>query len=190
MELTGSAPGHYYGHPVVFYDVLAAYAAFAAATSSQCELPRPKKRKLETAATSNPAASADTSRLIVDRRGHVTFRPYSDSLDTPRKALLVETQTTLSRSRAGLTGYLPASKSQEGLSSSRLCEDKKVQHLECTIGNLFPEILSTIFCYLDVPSKGRAAQVMESSCVHTYLPTHVCTNIYSCLLRPLVGCEA
>ena len=31
--------------------------------------------------------------------------------------------------------------------------------VKTTIGNLFPEILSIIFEYLDVPSKGRAAQV-------------------------------
>ena len=38
--------------------------------------------------------------------------------------------------------------------------DKGYTHVvKTTIGNLFPEILSIIFEYLDVPSKGRAAQV-------------------------------
>ena len=41
--------------------------------------------------------------------------------------------------------------------------DDKVHHQECTIGNLFPEILSTIFEYLDVPAKGRVAQVFQTS---------------------------
>ena len=40
--------------------------------------------------------------------------------------------------------------------------DDKVHHQECTIGNLFPEILSTIFEYLDVPAKGRVAQVIQT----------------------------
>ena len=38
--------------------------------------------------------------------------------------------------------------------------EKSYTHIvKTTIGNLFPEILSIIFEYLDVPSKGRAAQV-------------------------------
>ena len=40
--------------------------------------------------------------------------------------------------------------------------DKGYTHVvKTTIGNLFPEILSIIFEYLDVPSKGRAAQVIN-----------------------------
>jgi hypothetical protein len=172
FEMASSA-GHYYGHP--FYDVFAAYAAFAAASSastSACEPPRAKKRKLETSTSSSTStttttsssttssySSADTSRLIFDKRGHVTFRPYSDSLDSPRPTFFIETQSPLNKSRLGLTGSLPTTKSHKGLKDSESCEDKKVPHLECTIGNLFPEILSTIFEYLDVPAKGRAAQV-------------------------------
>ena len=38
-------------------------------------------------------------------------------------------------------------------------EKSYTQVVKTTIGNLFPEILSIIFEYLDVPSKGRAAQV-------------------------------
>lgn len=166
MELNGAG---YYRHGL--YDMFAAYAAYAvAAASSQCEPPRAKKRKIETASASSSAsstststlttsASGDTSRLIVDRRGHVTFRPYSDSLENPRQPYLIETQSPLNRNRTGFSGSFPAAKSSKGLPDSSCSEDKKVQHQECTIGNLFPEILSTIFEYLDVQSKGRAAQV-------------------------------
>ncbi len=178
-----AAGGHYYGH---LYDVFTAYAAFAAATaaaSSHCEPPRAKKRKLDqsttttasslvpstststtisssTTSSSSTAASADTSRLIFDKRGHVTFRPYSDSLDSPRQTYysLLEIHSPLSKSRSGLTGSLPTTKSHKGLSDLDYPEEK-VPHQECTIGNLFPEVLSTIFEYLDVPAKGRAAQV-------------------------------
>ena len=173
MELNGAGVVPFFGHNI--YDVFAAYAAFAAAAAgSQCEPPRAKKRKIEAPSTSTSSstststsssssassmAAADTSRMMVDRRGHVTFRPYSDSLENPRQPFLTETQSPQNRNRTGFSGSFPASKSLKGLSDSSCCDDKKVQHQECTIGNLFPEILSTIFEYLDVQAKGRVAQV-------------------------------
>ena len=160
MELNGAGVVPFFGHNI--YDVFAAYAAFAAAAAgSQCEPPRAKKRKIEAPSTSTSSstststssssssassmAAADTSRMMVDRRGHVTFRPYSDSLENPRQPFLTETQSPQNRNRTGFSGSFPASKSLKGLSDSSCCDDKKVQHQECTIGNLFPEILSTIF---------------------------------------------
>ena len=177
MELNGAGVVPFFGHNI--YDVFAAYAAFAAAAAgSQCEPPRAKKRKIEAPSTSTSSstststssssssassmAAADTSRMMVDRRGHVTFRPYSDSLENPRQPFLTETQSPQNRNRTGFSGSFPASKSLKGLSDSSCCDDKKVQHQECTIGNLFPEILSTIFEYLDVQAKGRVAQVQTS----------------------------
>ena len=94
----------------------------------------------------------------------MTFRPYSDSLNSPRQTYLglLETQSPLNKSRSGLTGFLPSNPSHQGLTSLNYTDDK-VHHQECTIGNLFPEILSTIFEYLDVPAKGRVAQVIQTS---------------------------
>jgi hypothetical protein len=64
--------------------------------------------------------------------------------------------------------YLPLTKNhprgcmtfRNGDSRERVEVEKSYTHVvKTTIGNLFPEILSIIFEYLDVPSIGRAAQV-------------------------------
>ena len=64
--------------------------------------------------------------------------------------------------------YLPLTKNyprgcmilRNGDSRERVEAEKSYTHVvKTTIGNLFPEILSIIFEHLDVPSKGRAAQV-------------------------------
>jgi hypothetical protein len=67
--------------------------------------------------------------------------------------------------------YLPLAKNhprgcmpfRNGDSRERVEVEKSYTHVvKTTIGNLFPEILSIIFEYLDVPSKGRAAQVKHN----------------------------
>ena len=63
--------------------------------------------------------------------------------------------------------YLPLAKNpracmmlRNGDSRERVEVEKSYTvHVKTTVGNLFPEILSIIFEYLDVASKGRAAQV-------------------------------
>lgn len=158
-------------------------AAYAAATttttvagSSTYEPSRAKKRKLDCMSTT----SSDTSGLLYDRRGHVTFRPYSDSLDSPHQTFfsLLETQLPLHKNRSGilklrmlrigyslknifsvsgLTGSNQPSKCHKGVSLHDNVEDKDSG---CSIANIFPEVLTTIFKYLDVQSKGRVAQVV------------------------------
>ena len=134
-------------------------------------------RKRKAAAMSSTAAAApevataaapagDSTRLFLhDRRGRgITYKPYSDiSLGN-------------SQSGSGLPGeYFQQAKKPRHLDGRRgtnglhghkqgqVGSHKKAQIIQpdrgCTIGNLFPEVLSIIFEYLDEQSKGRVAQV-------------------------------
>ena len=118
------------------------------------EPPRPKRRKVE-----NLDQESCTTRLHHEKRGRngVTFKPYSDiRLDSSSysKGLRTrELQLPLKRKHDGLS-HIPTNKGSVVKNTHVIQPDRG-----CTIGNLFPEILSMIFEYLDVQSKGRVAQV-------------------------------
>ena len=121
-----------------------------------------------TAAALPTAAVGDSTRLFLhDRRRHgITYKPYSDiSLGN-------------SQSGSGLPGeyfnqpkkprHLDGRRGTNGLhghKQGQVGSLKKAQIIQpdrgCTIGNLFPEVLSMIFEYLDEQSKGRVAQVCQ-----------------------------
>ena len=124
------------------------------------EPPRPKRRKVENLPLENTS-----TRLYGTQRGRVTFKPYSDiSLDSsmcqggsrPRGDCQL---AGLKRRHDGLHN-LPPHCTQRSTTHSHTVVIQP--DLGCTIGNLFPEILSMIFEYLDVQSKGRVAQVSHS----------------------------
>ena len=111
------------------------------------------------------AAAGDSTRLFLRGRNGITYRPYSDiSLGN-------------SQSGSGLPGeyfqpkkprHLDGRRGTNGLNGHKQGQVgslKKAQIIQpdrgCTIGNLFPEVLSIIFEYLDEQSKGRVAQVCQ-----------------------------
>ena len=113
-----------------------------------CDPPRPKRRKTNELSDSNT-----TSLGMLRNRGHVTFKPYSDDIESGcgcssdndhRRFLFLQLQPNQRRLKAGQV-------------RERLLEKKTAE--KTTIGNIFPEVLAIIFQYLDVQSKGRAARV-------------------------------
>lgn len=131
--------------------------AAAAAAAYDPQPPRVKRRKIE--------VEESTTRLFDGKRngrssGVVTFKPYSDirldsSLNSSGLRTGRELQLPLKR-RHGHDGlsHIPTQKGSVVKNTQVIQPDRG-----CTIGNLFPEILSMIFEYLDVQSKGRVAQV-------------------------------
>ena len=109
-----------------------------------------KRRKTEASVVGQPQESTVT-HLWNDRRRNI-FKPYSglESANHPRQS-----QLPLKRRNDGLPAIPNYNKGSVGSSRTHVIQPDR----GCTIGNLFPEILSIIFEYLDTQSKGRAAQV-------------------------------
>jgi hypothetical protein len=177
MAVCGWYGLNYYS--VLAADVAAMAAVHSAAAANYDQQQQPatrssRKRKVDIPSSScctTTSKESTTTRLqLFDRRGRVTFKPYSDiRLDSSLK----------SRARDCLLGGPPLKKRQgdflrtvpgcsnfgfgrqKGLSGV-LAKTQIIQQdrTDCTIGNLFPEILSIIFEYLDIQSKGRVAQVI------------------------------
>lgn len=155
------AVANWYGY---YLPVLAAESAFAAAAYDQHPQRLPtKRRKVEGQATMSTntveTSAASTTRLFPfdGRRGRVTFKPYSDiRLDTTRSHHARECQQPLKRRHGDYLHAIPILNK-----NGSVVKNTHIIHPDrgCTIGNLFPEILSMIFEYLDVQSKGRVAQV-------------------------------
>lgn len=134
-----------------YYSLLTTFANFD-------QPPRAKRRKVEVTASTPMTSESTTTRLLFDRRGRVTFKPYSDiRLDSSLSNHVGECQPLKRRLGEGPHTSGLNQGQHKGQAS------KKAQIIQpdrgCTIGNLFPEVLSMIFEYLDVQSKGRVAQV-------------------------------
>merc|ERR1711879_611333 len=124
---------------------------------------RPKRRKIEGSNPVQEQQQVTNTRLSFDprSRGRVGWKPYSDiRLDQHGsfgpKSLVRKGEDPRPSKILG--------KRRHGDSSNHAIPNvvKNTQVIQpdrgCTIGNLFPEILSMIFEYLDVQSKGRVAQ--------------------------------
>ncbi|XP_040579571.1 F-box/LRR-repeat protein 14 [Lepeophtheirus salmonis] len=115
-----------------------------------CCPPSSKRRKLE-----KTEELLYTTRL---RRGPVTFRPYSDSLGNTSQAL--ESRPERSRTRKShLNLDCSPSILENGECSSSYRAERAPEELGTHVGHLFPEVLTLIFEYLDIQSKGRVARV-------------------------------
>jgi len=125
-----------------------------------------KRRKIE---VSNPVQeqqqqAVTNTRLSFDprSRGRVGWKPYSDiRLDQHGSPLA--SGGRLVRKGEDPRPLKTLGKRRHGDSSNHGSTPNVVKNTQviqpCLIGNLFPEILSMIFEYLDVQSKGRVAQV-------------------------------
>ena len=126
---------------------------------------RPKRRKIEGSNPVQEQQQVTNTRLSFDprSRGRVGWKPYSD-------IRLDQHGSLASGGRLVRKGEDPRplktlGKRRHGDSSNHAIPNvvKNTQVIQpdrgCTIGNLFPEVLSMIFEYLDVQSKGRVAQV-------------------------------
>ena len=140
-----------YQHPL-YYVLAAQEVAVQAAVGYE---PRNKRRKIESTASGQPQESTVT-HLWSDRRRNI-FKPYSglESATHPRI-----NQQPLKRRTDGLPAIPNYTKGSVGSSRTHVIQPDR----GCTIGNLFPEILSIIFEYLDTQSKGRVAQVRKRCC--------------------------
>ncbi len=162
-------------HVMAVYYSLGYYLDPAAAYNlTFAEQPRAKRRKIEASpaevqASNEPImASITNTRLNRSSRG-VTFKPYSDiRLDNPNLRHCTSLHGT--RGERPLQGlkrrFDERGSGGHGVKSvdfannlQNVVKGQKAHGNRSTIGNLFPEILSMIFEYLDVQSKGRAAQV-------------------------------
>ncbi len=163
------------------YSYLLADAAIAAASMQYDNPPRAKRRKLEAAAAVSTSSASEVKDVIVtstntrltpsyeSRRGSVTFKPYSDiRLDSSLQRLSGRGEARQPLKRRHGDNFNPDQNYADSI-RKRLMYGPGVgnntqvvqQEVGCTIGNLFPEILSMIFEYLDVQSKGRVAQVRD-----------------------------
>ena len=151
---------HWYGLQN-YYNLMAASLVPAANLQDRTLRKRKANSPNEVVSQQHGAAvlSGDSTRLF-DRRGKVTFKPYNDiRLDSSLSTLPGEHYHQIKRRHLdGLRGTNGLHGLKQGSSLS-----KKTQVIQpdrgCTIGNLFPEVLSIIFEYLDEQSKGRVAQV-------------------------------
>ena len=151
---------HWYGLQN-YYNMMAASLVPAANLQDRTLRKRKANSPNEVVSQQHGAAvlSGDSTRLF-DRRGKVTFKPYNDiRLDSSLSTLPGEHYHQIKRRHLdGLRGTNGLHGLKQGSSLS-----KKTQVIQpdrgCTIGNLFPEVLSIIFEYLDEQSKGRVAQV-------------------------------
>ncbi len=172
---------------------MAAAAAAAAVSARDYEASRPKRRKLDpslppsagaAAASAAAASDAPTTRLLRSR-GHVTFKPYSDDLESGGCcSFSVDDGNAISQRKrklgqaggsSGENGEVIAasygSGEAAGLRRRRLVEARERKRkaaeaaTETTVRDLFPEIMAKIFSYLDVKSKGRAARVSTARSV-------------------------
>lgn len=145
--------GPYYYGLMASVAAVAAYEPLAVAvTAGPQRASSVKRRKVE-----SPVEATTNTRLLVDRRGRVTFKPYSDiRLDSCSSSQAGGECQPLKR-KLGQPLHSPLH------SKGTKCKKAAVVQPDrgCTIGNLFPEILSMIFEYLDVQSKGRVAQVRQ-----------------------------
>ena len=175
----------------LFYDpnfphIAASYHSSEAANAAS----RPKRRKIE---GSNPVQEQQqqcaTTRLSYDprNRGRVGWKPYSDIHGVNGS---LASGGRLARKGEDLRpNGLKTLKRKHGESLSHVNSNvvKNTQVLQpdrgCTIGNLFPEILSMIFEYCDVQSKGRAAQV-RSDFFLLFLDSFRKTFFFSFLYSP------
>jgi hypothetical protein len=113
---------------------------------------------------------AETTTPNSNRSGLITFRPHSDiltsCLDTSGQGFKTQLHRKKSESGelkkvdSGSTAMMPASSNND--LSNLLTDPEVLEEGEGPISGLFPEILSLIFEYLDLQSKGRAAQVTEN----------------------------
>lgn len=157
-------------YPQHFYYVLAQEAAIQqAASASNYERPH-KRRKVE--GTSNSGQPQEsTTHLWSDRRRSINFKPYSGLESVPNHPR--QSQLPLKRRNDGLPAVPNYTKGSVGSSRTHVIQPDR----GCTIGNLFPEILSMIFEYLDTQSKGRVAQVRQQQQQRFLIPTR-CSNQY------------
>lgn len=137
-------------YPQYYYHVLAQEVAVQA----KFDRPPHKRRKIE-AGTASKGPQESTTHLWPDRRRSINFKPYSGLESVPNHPR--QSQLPLKRRNDGLPAVPNYTKGSSGSSRTHVIQPDR----GCTIGNLFPEILSIIFEYLDTQSKGRAAQVSK-----------------------------
>lgn len=131
-----------------------------------------KRRKLD-----QGCLVLEETRLLA-KRGPVTFKPYSDNLPLREPALQIGGRRSekngalpTKKRKFGQRSGLVLAEGDEGFSrgesekvtrervDKKKTLEKKNELRATTVDNLFPEILTNIFEYLDVQSKGRAARV-------------------------------
>ena len=171
-----------YAHHLAALEFGTAVAMAAGASGSVAPLPRAKRRKLDplNCGQSGVASQAEITRL--KKRGHVTFKPYNtddnSACDNPLFPLHLRGRPYASiygGSGSGFDGEsrrrpLKRKHGQSNCSNNVMLQEDfesleraraeaEVEQGKTKVGNLFPEILTTIFLYLDVKSKGRCARV-------------------------------
>eukprot|EP00096_Caligus_rogercresseyi_P013859 TRINITY_DN6457_c0_g1_i1.p1 TRINITY_DN6457_c0_g1~~TRINITY_DN6457_c0_g1_i1.p1 ORF type:complete len:539 (-),score=131.84 TRINITY_DN6457_c0_g1_i1:255-1721(-) len=128
------------------------YSHYFQSTSNSNYLgPSSKRRKLE-----------KTEELLLNtrlRRGPVTFRPYSDSLVNASTALESRPERYRTRKSTHHRGDQSPSRREGGEQGSSTRSERSQEDSGTTVGHLFPEVLTLIFEYLDIQSKGRVARV-------------------------------
>ena len=176
---------HWYGLQN-YYNLMAASLVPAANLQDRTLRKRKANSPNEVVSQQHGAAvlSGDSTRLF-DRRGKVTFKPYNDiRLDSSLSTLPGEHYHQIKRRHLdGLRGTNGLHGLKQGSSLS-----KKTQVIQpdrgCTIGNLFPEVLSIIFEYLDEQSKGRVAQVRSKEIYRvTFELGNLCKIMYLACIR-------
>jgi hypothetical protein len=153
------------------------------ATRNDAESPKPKRAKMSEAAASGtskpprPTAAgldhpedlrSETTTPTSNRSGLITFRPHSDLLTScletsagasKSQQLRKKSEAGEARKSDGGSAATAPSLSSKNLSSLLSSTAEAWEEGDGAISRLFPEILSMIFEYLDLSSKGRAAQV-------------------------------
>ena len=153
----------FYADPLNLAQAASASASQHYTDAANSAVSRPKRRKVE---GSNPVQEQTVFDARNGRARGVTYKPYiglnNNSLASggrlTRKGEDLRPLKTLKRKNGEHANHAGALTNVNVKNTHAL-----VQHERgCTIGNLFPEILSMVFEYLDVKSKGRVAQVRES----------------------------
>ena len=145
-----------HSYPQHFYYLLAQQAVIDAHHQQTYERPPHKRRKVEGPSASIGQPKESTTHLWTERRRSINFKPYSGLESVHNHSR--QSQLPLKRRNDGLPAIPNYTKGSVGSSRTPVIQPDR----GCTIGNLFPEILSMIFEYLDTQSKGRVAQVRSN----------------------------
>lgn len=125
-----------------------------------------KRRKTTTNSSLAQQQDFVESANLLSKRGPVTFKPYTDDARSARlgnascsgRGHRVDGCRPLKR-KLGQSAPIVYSRNGETKKKLVLGEEEQDRAGCTTVDNLFPEVLTDIFKYLDVTSKGRAARV-------------------------------
>ena len=144
--------------------------------AGMCHHKAAKRRKLDL--QQGGCLVLEETRLLA-KRGPVTFKPYSDNRPLREPTLQIggrraEKSSLPQKRKLGQKTGPASAEGEEGFSRGesqkvtrgervdKKTMEKKSELRATTVENLFPEILTNIFEYLDVQSKGRVARVSKN----------------------------